>query len=143
MSSTCDAARRLEVRWSRKGYGGHIKRVHFSWGLHRRCVLCWRSEVDLIVKVVLKLLSSTKIKTDERLDATSLYQTWPPSECCAGTRTLKLISLSLQQVTQFTSNTTKATSAVSDTTRDTSRDRGNVSPVPPPEMRRTDTKYAE
>lgn len=65
------------------------------------------------------------------------------SECCAGTPTLKFISLSLQQVTQFTSNTTKATRAISDTTRDTPRDRGSVSPVPPPEIRKTDTKYAE
>lgn len=63
------------------------------------------------------------------------------SGCCARTPTLKLISLSLQQVTQFTSNTTKATRAASDTTRDAPRDRDSVSPVPPPEIRKTDPKY--
>lgn len=84
MCPTCDAARRLEVQWSRKGYRGHGKSVHFSWGLHRRSVLCWWSKVDLIVKVVLKLLSSTKIKIEERLDATSIYQMWPPLSAVQG-----------------------------------------------------------
>lgn len=84
MRPTCHAARWLEVQWSRKGYGGHCKGVHFSWGLHRRCVLCWWSEVDLIVKVVLKLLSSTKIKIEEQLDATAIYQTWSPPSAVQG-----------------------------------------------------------
>lgn len=55
----------------------------------------------------------------------------------ARTLTLKLISLSLQQVTQFTNNTTKATSAVSDTSKNMQSDTDNVSNVLPPEMRRT------
>lgn len=78
MSPTCDAARWMELQWSRKGYGGHGKGVHFSWGLHRRRVLRWRGEVDLIVKVVLELLSSTTIQTEEQLDATSIYRMRPP-----------------------------------------------------------------
>lgn len=137
MCPTCDAARRLEVWWSREGYGGHGKGVHLSWGLHRRCVFCWWSEVDLILKVVLKFLHP--IKT-EQLGASPMHRRCHLA-CCARSPTLKLISLSLQQVTQFTSNTTKATRAASDTTRDTPRDRDSVSPVPPPETRKTDTKY--
>lgn len=54
----------------------------------------------------------------------------------ARTLTLKLISLSLQQVTQFTNNTTKATSAVRDTSKNMQSDTDNVSNVLPPEMRR-------
>lgn len=60
MCLTCDACRRLEVWGSRKGHGGHSEGVHLSWRLHRRCVLCWWGEVDLIVKVVLKLLHGQK-----------------------------------------------------------------------------------
>lgn len=130
MRPTCDAARRLEVRWSREGYRGHGKGVHLSWGLHRGCVLCWWSEVNLILKVVLKLLHPIKtFWCNSNLPDVTL------SGCCAQTPTLKLISLSLQQVTQFTSNTTKATRAASDTTKDTPRDRDSVSPVLPPEIR--------
>lgn len=47
--------------------------------------------------------------------------------------TLKLISRSLQQVTQFTSNTTKATSSVNDTTRDKQRDTDSESTEVPKE----------
>lgn len=56
MCPTCNARGRLEVWRSRQGHGGHSKGVHLGWGLHRRRVLCWRSEVDLIVKVVLEFL---------------------------------------------------------------------------------------
>lgn len=143
---TCNAGRRLEVWGSRQGHRGHSEGVHLSWGLHRGCVLCWWCEVNLIiVKMVLKLLQRQKkrewVKTEQQ-DAhlQTLSNTIHPNSVfirCGlrgrrwrrwswyksgylpvGTLTLKLISLSLQQVTQFTNNTTKATSAVSDTTRD-------------------------
>lgn len=54
---TCNAGWGLEVWGSRQGHGGHCKGVNLSWGLHGRRVLCWRGEVNLIIKVVLKLLS--------------------------------------------------------------------------------------
>ncbi len=57
---TCDAGRRLEVWGSRQGHRGHSEGVNLGWGLHRRRVLCRRSEVDLIIKVVLKLLHQRK-----------------------------------------------------------------------------------
>lgn len=60
MCLTCDACRRLEVWGSREGHRGHSEGVHLGWRLHRRCVLSWRGEVDLIVKVVFKLLGEQK-----------------------------------------------------------------------------------
>lgn len=62
MCLTCDADRRLEVGGPRQGHGGHSEGVHLSWGLHRRSVLCRGSEVDLILKVVLKLLNQQKTR---------------------------------------------------------------------------------
>lgn len=56
MYQTCDAGRRLEVWRARQGHRRHSKGIDLSWGLHRRGVLCWRSEVDLIIKVIFKLL---------------------------------------------------------------------------------------
>ncbi len=53
---TCDADSRLEVWGSWQGYGGNSEGIHLSWGLHRGRVLRRWSEVNLIIKVVLKLL---------------------------------------------------------------------------------------
>lgn len=69
MCLTCDADRRLEVWRSRQSHGGHGEGVHLCWGLHRRCVLCRWSEVDLIVKVVFKLLHQQKSRVDKNTPA--------------------------------------------------------------------------
>lgn len=53
---TCDTSRRLKVWGARQGHRGHSEGVHLSWRLHRRRVLRRWGEVNLIVKVVLKLL---------------------------------------------------------------------------------------
>lgn len=47
------------MRRSRHGHLRYSQCVHFSWRLHGRGVFCWRGEVDLILKVVFKLLNKT------------------------------------------------------------------------------------
>lgn len=64
MCLTCEASRWLEVWGSRQGHRRNSEGVHLSWRLHRGRVFCRRGEVDLIVKMVLKLLHQRKTNTE-------------------------------------------------------------------------------
>lgn len=157
----------LEVWRSRHGHLWHSQRVHLSWRLHGRGVFCWRGEVNLILKVVFKLLN--KILWVRNYDFAFWFGLFVLKfriyrviilkgcgydyrciqnsiACCKGNfkwlflwnhtglklfmrnscgfwpsqhgmrPTLKLISRSLQQVTQLNSTTTVATRTDTDTT---------------------------
>lgn len=123
MFLTCYAGQ-LEVRGSREGHRWNSQSVNLRRWLHRGCVLRWGRKINLILKVVFKLLNNIyksdfghyyKIKNNRK------YRDF----------TLKLISCSLQQETQLSSNTTRASSTARDKSSGTLRER-STSPADTP-----------